>query len=152
MKLMKSIMMTAALAMAAAVPIALPTTALAEPMPLVAGNYTSVSGIFVEDGANFTYAKYLADQWAKNQDFAKSKGWISDYKIYVNVDPRDGEPNIYLTQTFAEIPSGAESEKRAVEWATWRKKSEAEMDAESGDRAKFRTVKSSMLLQEYTVR
>lgn len=150
MKLIKHIMMTGAVLLAA--PIALPTSAMAQEFPLVAGDYTSISGIFIQDGGTLAYAQFLAGQWAKNQEFAKSKGWISDYKIYINVDARDGEPHVYLSQTYSSVPTGAELEKREKEMAAWSKKTDAQLDTEAGDRAKFRTQRGTMMLQEYTIR
>ncbi|CAN5449712.1 hypothetical protein BH09PSE4_BH09PSE4_04550 [soil metagenome] len=144
MKLIQYILMTGALTIAA--------PAAAQEFPLVAGDYTSVSGIFVEDGGSLAYANHLAGQWQKSEEFAKSKGWISDYKIYINVDARDGEPNIYLTETYRSIPSGAEKEQRDKEWAAWSKKNDAQMDAESGDRTKYRKLRGTMLMQEFTIR
>lgn len=150
MKLSRPIMIASAMLLAA--PVALSGSAAAQEFPLVAGDYTSVTGIFVHDGGTLVYAKHLADRWAKEQEFAKSKGWISGYRMYHNVDARDGEPNIYLTVTFASVPSGPELEKRSKEHAAWSKLSNAQLDAESGDRAKFRTQRGSILLQEYSVR
>ena len=150
MKLMKNMMMATAIMIAS--PVMLATPAMADEYPLVSGDYTSMTGIFIEDGGNLAYAKHLAGDWAKNQEFAKSKGWISDYKIYANTDRRDGEPHLYLTSTYASIPSGAEQEKRFAEYDAWSKKTNAQYDAESGNRAKFRTVKGSMMLQELTIR
>jgi len=150
MKLTTKIMLAGAMLMSA--PTAISISAMAQEFPLVAGDYTSISGIFIQDGGNVAYAQFLAGEWAKQQEFAKSKGWISDYKIYINVDARDGEPNVYLTQTYANVPSGADMEKRNKEWEAWAKKSDAQMDAESGDRAKFRTQRGTMMLQEYTIR
>lgn len=150
MKLTKKIMIASAMLCAAPVALSMPATA--QEFPLVAGDYTSVSGIFVEDGGTLAYATHLAGAWAKEQAFAKSKGWISDYRIYINVDARDGEPNVYLTTTYRDIPNGAESEKRQKEWAAWSKKTDAQMDAESGDRTKFRKLRGTMMLQEYTIR
>lgn len=150
MKLNRQIMIASAMLLA--VPSTLSGSAAAQEFPLVAGDYTNVSGIFVHDGGTLLYAKHLADHWAKDQDFAKSKGWISDYKMYLNVNPRDGEPNIYLTATFANFPSAAESEKRDKEYDAWSKKSNAQLDAEAGDRAKYRTQRGSMVLQEFKVR
>lgn len=150
MKLTTKILMAGA--MLIATPVALPIAAAAQEFPLVAGDYTSISGIFVEDGGTLAYAKHLAGDWAKQQEFAKSKGWISDYKIYINVDARDGEPNLYLTSTYRNVPSGAELEKRDAEWEAWSKKTNAQLDAESGNRAKFRKLRGTMMLQEYTIR
>jgi len=150
MKLMKHMMMATAMIVAA--PVALSTPAMADEFPLVAGDYTTMTGIYIQDGGTTAYAKYLASEWKKNQDFAKSKGWISDYKIYFNVDARDGEPTMYLTQTYANWPSGAEIEKRNKEWEAFDKRTNAQLDAESGNRAKFRKVTGSMTLQEVTAR
>ena len=150
MKLMKNMMLATAMIVAA--PMALSTPALADEFPLKAGDYTTMTGIYLEDGGTLAYAKYMASEWKKNQDFAKSKGWISDYKIYFNVDARDGEPTMYLTQTYAYWPSAEESEKRNKEWEAFDSRTNAQLDAASGNRAKFRTVKGSMTLQEATVR
>ena len=150
MKLVKKMKMAAAIMVAA--PVALSTPAMADEFPLVSGDYTTMTGIYIEDGGTLAYANYLASEWKRNQDFAKSKGWISDYKIFYNVDRRDGEPTLYLTQTYPDFPSGAESEKRNKEWDAWSKKTNAQLDAESGNRAKFRTVKGSITVQEMMIR
>lgn len=150
MKLMKHMIMATAMIVAA--PVALTTPAMADEFPLVAGDYTTMTGIFLEDGGTTAYASYLATEWKKNQDFAKSKGWISDYRIYFNVDARDGEPTMYLTQTFPSWPSGAEIEKRNKEWEAFDKRTNAQLDAASGNRAKFRKVTGSMTLQEAKIR
>lgn len=151
MKLIKSMMMAASVALVAA-PMALPTAAAAQEFPLKAGDYTSVSGIYVKDGGYLAYAEHLAAIWVKNQEYAKSQGWISDYKILVNVDAREGEPNMYLTTTFSEWVSNEEGERRGAQMREWASKSIAELEAESGNRAEFRTLMGTMLLQEYKKR
>lgn len=148
MKMMKHMMMVASAAL-----VTVPTaSAMAQEFPLVAGDYTDVGGIYIKDGGTLKYAQFLAGEWKKNQEFAKSQGWISDYKIYINWHPRDGEPNVYLMSTFASLPDAAESERRDKVYDAWAKKSIAQQNAESGDRAEYRTVKSSMLLREYKPR
>jgi len=142
--------MIAVTAMTLAVPMAAP--AAAQEFPLEPGEYAEVSGIFVKDGAEFKYAQHLADVWAANLEFSKSQGWITDYKIYVNVNPREGEPNIYLMTTFARLPDAAEQERRNAAWREFTQTSVQQSIAESGDRAEYRTVQSSLLLQEYTAR
>lgn len=150
MKLITKIMMAGAMLISA--PVAVPVAAAAQEFPLVAGEYTSLSGIYVEDGGTLAYAQFLASEWAKEQAFAKSKGWISDYKIYINVDARDGEPTLYLASTYRDIPNGPEIERRSKEYTAWIKKSDEQLDAESGNRAKFRKLRGTMMLQEYTIR
>lgn len=124
----------------------------AQEFPLVAGDYSEVGGIYVKDGGTFKYAKWLATEWKKNAEFAKSQGWLKSYKIYINANPRDGEPNIYLMRTFSSLPDAAESERRDKAYDAWAKKTAEQQISESGNRAEYRTVKSSMLLQEYTIR
>lgn len=141
-----------AIIMIAAAPVALPSAAMADDFPLAFGDYTSVSGIYVQDGGDVAYATFLAGEWSKQQEFAKSKGWITDYHIYANLSARNTEPNIYLTETFPRPLSGAEGEARSKEWQAFYKRSTATLDAESGARAKFRTLTGVTMLQELKVR
>jgi hypothetical protein len=150
MKAMKTLFAGAAMLVAA--PMAMPTAVMAQESPLVAGDYAKVGGIYVKDGASLKYATHLATEWKKNQDFAKSQGWITDYKIYVNENPRDGEPNVYLMTMFASLPDAAEEARRSKAYEAWATKNRVQREAESGNRAEYRTIKSSMLLREYTVR
>ncbi|NRD89702.1 hypothetical protein C8024_09935 [Sphingopyxis sp. BSNA05] len=102
MKLTKKMMI--ATAMLVTTPMALPMVATAQEFPLVAGEFSEVSGIYVKDGGVYKYAQWLATEWKKNAEFAKSQGWLNDYKIYVNAHPRDGEPNIYIMRIFPACP------------------------------------------------
>lgn len=151
MKLMKHMMMAASAALVT-LPMALPSAASAQEWPMVEGEYSNMTGIYIKDGGSLTYAQYLASQWVSNQEFAKSQGWISDYKMFYNVNPRDGEPTIYLMTTFASIPDAAESERRYEAYDAWSKKTITQQEAESGNRAEYRTVRGSMLLQEFMPR
>jgi hypothetical protein len=125
---------------------------LAEDWPLVGGDYWDITGIDIKDGGDLKYANWLADEWQKNADFAKSKGWIKGYMVFGNVFPRAGEPDLYLVRIIESVVSGPEGEKRANEYQEWRKKSLEQMESESGNRAEYREVMSSMLLQDLTFR
>lgn len=59
---------------------------------------------------------------------------------------------MYLMTRFASTPDAAEQERRNAAFDAWAKKSSEQQIAESGNRAEYRTVKSSILLQEYTAR
>lgn len=120
----------------------------AQDYPADPGRYVEVGMIDVADGGDFQYVTFLANEWRKNQEFAKSKGWITDYSVLVNVNPRPGEPDLYLSTTFVSMPDAAESLRRQSAWRDHVKKSDAQMSAESGDRSKYRTVMGSMLMQE----
>jgi len=128
------------------------TVASADEWPLVQGSYWEVTGINIKDGGGLKYAAWLASEWKKNLEFSKSKGWIKDYKIFANAYPRAGEPDLYLVRIVDSVVSGAEGEKRQAEYREWQKKTIAQMDAESGNRAEYREVMGTNLLQEMTFR
>ena len=150
MKIMKNMMITTV--MLVATPMALSAPVSAQDFPLIAGDYSEVGGIYVKDGGTYKYAKFIAEDWVKNQEFAKSQGWITDYKIYINVNRRDGEPNVYLMSSFPNLPNAAEDERRNKAYRDFAKKSSKQLSSESGNRAEYRTIKSSLLLREYKVR
>lgn len=116
--------------------------------PFKRGAYWSVTGIHVNDGSGLKYANHLANNWVRSQEFAKSKGWISGYHVLNNEYPRQGEPNIYLVTIFEEMTSAADADKRTKEWLEFNKATMAQMAAQSGERAEYRTVGSEVLLTE----
>lgn len=126
--------------------------AVADESPFVSGDYWEVTGIDIKDGGGLKYANWLASEWRENLEFSKSKGWIKGYKVFSNVYNRSNEPDIYLVTITDRIVSGPEGEKRSQEYMAWRKKTIAQMDSESGNRAEYRTVMSSSLLQELNFR
>jgi len=120
--------------------------------PLVFGDYWEVTGIDIKDGGGLSYAKWLASEWKDNLEFSKSQGWIKGYKLFSNVHPRAGEPDLYLVTIREAIVSAAEDDKRAEAFRAWKKKTIAQMQAESGNRTEYREVLSDALLQEMTIR
>lgn len=126
--------------------------AVAQEWPFVQGDYWEVTGIDIKDGGGLKYSNHLAGEWRENLEFSKSKGWIKGYKVLSNVYGRSDEPDIYLITITDSVVSGAESEKRQAEYAAWRKKTVEQMQSESGNRAEYRTVMSSSLLQELNFR
>lgn len=122
--------------------------ALADDYPLKGGEYVSVAMITVDDGHNLDYAKFLADMWRKNQDYAWKQGWITGYEVDQNVDKRPGEPDLYLITRMKAIPDAAEQERRSDAYNAYLKTTDAQMEAASGERAKYRHVMGSMLLQK----
>jgi len=142
-----------AVAAAGAAMLAVTTPSLAQDQsPWKAGNYWQVSGIHVKDGSGLKYAQYLANSWVKNQEFAKSKGWISHYMVLSNPYPREDEPDLYLIQVFPSMASPDETDMRGKAMREFNKKTLAEMQAESGARADMRTQGSQMLLRELVLR
>lgn len=128
------------------------STAVAEEWPLVGGDYWVVTGIDLKDGGSWKYANWLANEWRKDAEFAKSKGWIKDYMVIANVHNRSDEPDLYLIRVTEDVPSGPEGEERQKEYLDWQSKSIEKLVGESGNRAEYRTVMSTSLLQVLSFR
>jgi hypothetical protein len=126
--------------------------AAAQDVPLVSGSYWNVTEVTISDGHFSTYADYLASEYRKQQDFMKSKGWIKDYYILANSNKRAGEPDLYLVQIFDHMTTPAEDIAREKEMNAFMTQSTRQGEAGSGERAKYRTIGGSMLLQEQLYR
>jgi hypothetical protein len=111
-----------------------------------------MTGITIDDGHFSNYADYLAGEYRKQQDFMKAKGWIKDYYILSNGSKRAGEPDLYLVQIFDHMTTPAEDIAREKEMNAHMAMSTRQSEAGSGDRAKFRTIGGTMLLQEQLYR
>jgi hypothetical protein len=133
---------------AAAMAFSVPALAQADPYPFEGGDYVSVTGIDISDGADLKYAKWLAGEWRSNEDYAVAQGWISRYEILINEFPRKGEPDMYLVRYFPRFVDNAEGEKRRQALMARYKRSEEKLQEESAGRATFREVNGSMLLRK----
>ena len=131
--------------------VSLPATAQDE-NPWKAGNYWNVSGIHVKDGGGLKYAQYLATEWVKTQEYAKSQGWISDFMVLSNTHPREGEPNLYLITIAPSLPSSDEADKRGRMMREFNKTTIAQMQAQSAGRAEIRELGSQMQLRQLVLR
>ena len=126
--------------------------AAAQDIPLTSGNFWSVSEVTIDDGQFATYADYLADTYRKNMEFQKSKGWITDWYILANNNKRAGEPDLYLVTVFDHVTTPAEDLVRERETNAFMAQTSRQSDAGSGDRAKYRHIGGTMLLQEQVYR
>jgi hypothetical protein len=141
--------MAAVLACAATV---VPTHAMAGDWPLAQGDFWEITGVHLKDGGDLAYATFIATEWKADQEFAKSKGWIKAYMVLGNAYTRKGEPDLYLVTVTDRLVSGPESEKRGDEYIAWKKKSNAQLVKESGNRGEVRTIESNLLLQELKIK
>ncbi len=123
-----------------------------EEPPFIGGDYWEVTGVKIADGAGLKYSRWLADEWRKNAEFAKSQGWIKDFIVLNNVHTRSDEPDLYLIQVFENMATVQENEERRKTYLDWAKKSMDKMQEESGNRAEYRTVMSTSLLQHLKFR
>jgi hypothetical protein len=138
--------------MLCSVAAAIPMRALADEWPMTQGDFWEVTGVHLKDGGGLTYANFLATEWKADQEFAKSKGWIKAYMVLGNSYNRKGEPDLYLITISERLASGPEGEKRNEEYMAWKKKSQVQMQKESGNRLEVREIESNSLLQELKFR
>ena len=128
--------------------LALAMPAHAQNYPFTEGDYVEIGMISVDDGHGIDYANFLADRWRKQQEFAKSQGWITSYEVDANVHKRPGEADLYLITRYRSLPDPAEQARRDQAMRDHFKQDDAAMEAQSGERAKYRKQMGSMLLQQ----
>lgn len=137
-----------ALAALGAATIAFTVPAVSQELPVRSGDYWDVASISVDDGHFPDYVDFLAGEFRKRNEFSKSKGWIKDYKILANVNPRDGEPDLYLVTVFDHMTTPAEDIQREKEMNTFMAQTTRQGAAGSAHRATYRKLRGDMLLQE----
>lgn len=136
------------LAVLGAATMAFAVPAPAQELPLKSGEYWDVAAISVDDGHFPDYVDFLAGEFRKRNDFSVSKGWIKGYRIFANVNPRDGEPDLYLVTIFDHVSTPAEDIQREKEMNAFMAQSTRQSAAGSGHRATYRKLRGDMLLQE----
>jgi hypothetical protein len=129
-----------------------PLRVSANDYPLVGGDFYEITGVHLKGGGAVAYANFLATEWKADQEFAKSKNWIKSYMVLGNAYPRKGEPDLYLVVVSERLPTGAEQDKRDDEYMAWRKKTQAQMAKESGNRLEIREIETNSLMQELKFR
>jgi len=130
-----------AVAMAWAVPAA------SQELPVVPGDYWDVQGIKIDDGHFAEYADFLASDFRKESEFAKSKGWMKGYYMLENVNARADEPNLYLIRIYDHMPTAAEQVQRQKEMTAFVGSTTRQQLAQSGARGSYRHIGSNELLQ-----
>ena len=120
--------------------------------PLVSGDFWEVTGVDLKPGGELAYARHLADRWKASQEYGKTQGWIKDYMVLANNYPRQGEPDLYLITVSAAIPDGAEWEARNAAFEAWAERSTEQLVSENANRAEFREIMGTSLLQELNFR
>jgi hypothetical protein len=122
--------------------------AVAQDVPLVGGDYWDVTSIKIDDGHFADYADFLVGDSRKQNEFAKSKGWIKAYYILSNNNNRADEPDLYLVTVSDHIPTPAEQIARNKEMNAYLQSDDRKQLAGSGHRATYRHIMGDMLLQQ----
>jgi len=85
--------------------------AVAQEVPLVGGDYWDVTSVKIDDGHFGDYADFLAGRFRKNQEYAKSKGWIKAYYVFSNINNRSDEPDLYLVTVSDHVATPRRSDR-----------------------------------------
>jgi hypothetical protein len=137
------------LALATAAMLATSVAALAEDArPYDNGPVWDVSAILTKPGHFDDYLKFVATTWRAEQEAAKAKGLVLDYKVLTVADPRENEPDLYL---MVEYKNMAAFDTPRDEQDALTKKIFGSLPAanKSGiDRESIRTLKGNMLTRE----
>ena len=141
-----------AAAFAASLALVIPVVAWAQNDPFIGGDYVEVTGVSIDDGHSLDYATFLTGYYKAQEQYAISQGWQTSYEILANVNKRKGEPDLFLVRRYKSLPDGIEGDRRAAMIRKQVKQDDAQMAAASGDRAKFRHIDGTMLLQELKMR
>lgn len=128
--------------------IASTAPAEAQGPPYNAGTYWDVDLVAIEEGKAPDYMDYLPRQWLRDQEFAKSRGWIKNYRVLRNLYAREGEPDLYLIVEFDRLATPDEERQRLSEYLAFAQRNARQVAEASGERGKLRTLKGSILLQE----
>lgn len=128
--------------------LAFAVPATAQEIPVVGGDYWDVTSVKIDDGHFGDYADFLAGQFRRQNEFAKSKGWIKAYYIFSNNNNRADEPDLYLVTVSDRIPTPAEVIARNKEMNAFMATDDRKQLAGSGQRATYRHITGDMLLQQ----
>src|SRR5690348_15717774 len=122
--------------------------AVAQDLPLVGGDYWDVTSVKIDDGHFGDYADFLAGQFRKTNEYAKSKGWIKAYYVFSNVNNRSDEPDLYLVTVSDHVATPAEQIARTKEINAHNASTDRKEISASGQRATYRHITADMLLQQ----
>lgn len=117
----------------------------AQEMPFSMGDFWDVTTVEFVDGQEQVYMEELARNWKAGQEFSKTKGWITGYKVIANYHARDNEPDLYLVTTYDKTPAAEEEAQRMAEYETW---AAANLPPRRTDMASIRRLAGSQLLRE----
>lgn len=114
------------------------------------GHVVQVTEVHTKDGMFNAYINDLSNVWRKFLEKQKEDGHVIRYGMYSNVNPREGEPDLYLTVTYknwAAFDNGVEYfEKLGSEIMG----SMDDMREANIDRGELRTIGSTYTLRELT--
>jgi hypothetical protein len=116
------------------------------------GAVLAVTEVHVKDGMFNAYVNDLNNVWRRFLDEQKKDGSVLEYGMFSNASPREGEPDLYLTVTYA---NWAAFDRGEEYFNAIRDKvigSESDMRSAGLKRGELREIGSQYTLQEIKFR
>lgn len=114
------------------------------------GYVVQVTEVHTKDGMFNAYINDLSNVWRKFMEAQKAEGAVIRYGMYSNVNPREGEPDLYLTVTYANWAAFDRGVEYFEELGSKVLGSTEEMREANIDRGELRTIGSTYTLRELT--
>ncbi len=112
------------------------------------GVVLDVASIQTKDGHFNDYMHWLATDWKRQEEALKKAGVITDYHVWLVQNPRAGEPDIFLAQTYKNMAVFDQSQ--AAQYALQAKiaGSIVKSDQAQAARGSLRTIMGDMMMRE----
>jgi len=112
------------------------------------GYVVQVTEVHTKDGMFNAYINDLSNVWRKFLDAQKEDGSVIQYGMYSNVNAREGEPDLFLTVTYANWAAFDLGVEYFEELGSKILGSTDEMREANVDRGELRVIGSTYTLQE----
>lgn len=112
------------------------------------GYVVQVTEVHIKDGMFNAYINDLNNVWRKFMEAQKADGVVIRYGMYSNANPREGEPDLYLTVTYANWAAFDRGVEYFDKLGSEVLGSPEEMRKAGVDRGELRTIGSTYTLQE----
>ena len=137
----------AALAISAAL-LASPAFAAGDGPTFENGPVWDYAQVKTKDGHFDDYMKWLSTDWKKQEEALKKAGVILDYKVFLTMDPRDNEPDIFLAQEYKNLAVFDTPQEKQYALQAQIAGSIAKSDQQQAARGSIRTLMGDVLVRE----
>jgi len=123
--------------------------AVAQERPYTDGPVTMVTGVKVLDGQYENYMAYLAQNWRRVMEAAKTEGLVTDYHVFNATAHNPQEADLYLVVSYPNMAAfdGIDARMDKIT-GTILKQDYKQADEASGKRTVMRTLLGQEMLRE----
>ena len=114
------------------------------------GHVVQVTEVHIKDGMFNAYINDLNNVWRKFLEAQMEEGDVVDYGMYANTNPREDEPDLYLTVTYKNWAAFDRGVEYFESLGSKVLGSPEEMREANIDRGELRTIGSTYTLREIT--